>query len=279
MMNLCKLLVLAPLLVTGFAAPNVNSKVVLWTGGNCPYAQRAWVALQEKGIEFELKRVDLKDKTATPDFGGAYSLANPSPLCSSKVPILIVTNDKGETQVYTESKIVLEAIEELWPEPALLPVGAPGERAKARLFGDVIYDASFGGSRSVYKLAMRKADSEEGKGTWDAKEEKKNLCESLAALDTSLQQLNSNNNGPYVLGDRFSMAECVTAPFVQRANTIFAHHGLNVLEVCQSEGYPRAAAWWKAVLERESVIATGPSPEETVESAMRLVEMMRSRSQ
>jgi glutathione S-transferase len=277
MINLCKLLVLAPLLVTGFAAPNVNSKVVLWTGSNCPYAQRAWVALKEKGVEFELKKVNLKDKTATPDFEVAYSLANPSTLSSSKVPVLIVTDEKGDTQVYTESKIVLEAIEELWPKPALLPIGAPKERAKARMFGEVVYDASFGGSRSVYQLAMRKADFEEGKGTWDVEEEKKNICESLAALDNSLQQLNSN--GPYVLGDHFSLAECTTAPFVQRANTILAHHGFNVLEVCRSEGYLRAAAWWKAVLERESVIATGPTSEEIVESAMRVVGMMRLRSQ
>ena len=96
--------------------------------------------------------MDLFDKDATPAFGEAYRQANPNPLCSSKVPVMVVQEDStADAQVFTESRVVIDAIEELFPEskgyPALLPQSI-SERARARVFGEAVFDGAFGGQRS-----------------------------------------------------------------------------------------------------------------------------------
>lgn len=263
--RLLTLVLPAPLGVFGlaFTAAAAPNKAVLWNSGTCPYAQRAWIALVEKGITFETQIVDLKNKS--PEFESLYRQANPNPLMSSKVPVLVV-DDK---QVYTESSVVCEAVEELWPgAPALLPLDLQA-RARVRAFSSVVYDSVFGGDRSAYKMAMRKLDSP---ATWDEQEERRRLCQSLSALDSSL-----TGPGPFLLGSQFSLAECMTAPFCQRADAVLSHFcGISIVDVCRENGYDRAGDWWKAVLERESVVSTGVSPEDAVDGAKRVFDMMRS---
>lgn len=255
------LILWAPLAVFGLTVvAEVPHKVVLWNSGTCPYAQRAWIALVEKGISFESKIVDLKDKD--PEFETLYRRANPNPLMSSKVPVLVIDN----TFVYTESNVVCEAIDELWPNaPALLPM-EPEARAKARAFSSIVYDSIFGGDRSAYQMALRKINGT----SWDDDAERRKFCETLAAFNASLQ-----GPGPFLLGSHFSLAECMAAPFCQRADAVLDHFcGINVVDLCREHRYDRAGAWWKAVLERESVVATGVSPEEAVIGAKRVFAMI-----
>jgi glutathione S-transferase len=265
--------------------PNANhghsmvKKVTLWNSGTCPYAQRAWIALKEKGIEnVDYEMVDLQNKDATPEFGMAYYKANPNTMSSSKVPVMVVEraadsgmssddSDNG-TKYYTESKVVLEVIEELFPEgPKLLPDDID-QRYRARVFGDAVYDSIWGGERSPYKMLGRKLKNED---EWDLTKEEETLCLMLEHLNESLESLDAT--GPFVCGDHFSMAECLTAPFVQRADFVLSDYlGMNVLELCHRQGYERAAAWWKAVLERPSVKETAsPNPRSSIQ---RVIDMM-----
>ncbi|KAI2503254.1 glutathione S-transferase [Fragilaria crotonensis] len=284
------LLLLAAAVATPTAAatiPNTNhninkmvQKVTLWNSGTCPYAQRAWIALKEKGIpNVHYAMVDLQNKDATPEFGLAYYKANPNTMSSSKVPVMVVerTVDAGTTngdnendnmRYYTESKVVLEVIEELFPEgPKLLPDDID-QRYRARLFGDAVYDSIWGGERSPYKMLGRKLKNED---EWDLTKEEETLCLMLQHLNESLESL--DRTGPFVCGEHFSMAECVTAPFVQRADFVLSDYlGMNVLDLCHRNGYERAGAWWKAVLERPSVKETAsPDPRSSIQ---RVIDMM-----
>ncbi|GAB5037158.1 glutathione s-transferase domain-containing protein [Nannochloropsis oceanica] len=67
-----------------FAAPatTVQSKVRLWNSGTCPYAQRAWLALLEKEVQFEHKIVDLQNKPE--DFIALYASLHPDPTARAK---------------------------------------------------------------------------------------------------------------------------------------------------------------------------------------------------
>jgi len=242
-------------------------KVTLWNSGTCPYAQRAWIALKEKGVDFDYKQVDLKDKDATPDFGAAYYKANPNKMSSSKVPVMLVESADGDTKYYTESKVLLEVIEEMFPDgPRLLP-DSLDERYRARVFGDAVYDSIWGGDRSPYKMVGRKANGE----GWDRDKEEEAMCQMLEALDESLQHFDSE--GPFVCGNHFSMAECITAPFVQRADFMLDNYlEMNVAQLCRKRGYARAGAWWKAVLDRPSVKETAtPDPNASIQ---RVIDMM-----
>ncbi|HET7334063.1 MAG TPA: glutathione S-transferase family protein [Rhizomicrobium sp.] len=94
-----------------------------------PYAQKVKIALDEKGIAFET-RMPTAIGTGQPD--DEFLKANPR----GEVPALI----DGDVRLF-DSTIILEYIEDKWPEPALLPRDAAG-RAHARTIEDVM-DTSF----------------------------------------------------------------------------------------------------------------------------------------
>lgn len=96
--------------------------VTLYEHPLSPYAQKVKIALVEKGIEFTAQ---------LPDFfsGGdpAFRAASPR----REVPALV----DGDTTVF-DSTIILEYIEDRWPAPPLLPVGAAA-RARVRQIEEV----------------------------------------------------------------------------------------------------------------------------------------------
>lgn len=79
----------------------------------CPYVQRAVIALKEKGVPFERVDIDLANK---PDW-----FLKLSPL--GKVPVLVVTTDKGEVALF-ESNVICEYIEETQAGAKLHPADA-----------------------------------------------------------------------------------------------------------------------------------------------------------
>jgi glutaredoxin len=90
--------------------------VRLLDAARCPFCSRVRLALAEKGVAYETVEVDLGNR---PDW--LYEL-NPA----GKVPVL----DDGF--VLPESAVIMEYLEERFPEPALLPEGREA-RAEARL--------------------------------------------------------------------------------------------------------------------------------------------------
>jgi glutathione S-transferase len=90
--------------------------VKLYDAARCPYCARVRIVLAEKEIQYETVEVDLRDRPAW-----IYDL-NPS----GKVPVL----DDGF--VLPESRVIMEYVEERYPEPPLLPRD-PRRRADARL--------------------------------------------------------------------------------------------------------------------------------------------------
>jgi glutathione S-transferase len=90
--------------------------VKLYDAARCPYCARVRIALAEKGLDFETVEIDLRNRPAW-----IYEL-NPS----GRVPVL----DDGF--VLPESLLIMEYLDERYPEHALLPEDLV-ERAQARL--------------------------------------------------------------------------------------------------------------------------------------------------
>ncbi len=87
-----------------------------------PFAQKVKIALYEKGIPFDAVVPDI--------FGGTdQAFVDSSP--RREVPSLI----DGSTTVF-DSTIILEYLEDKWPQPALLPA-APAERARVRMLEEL----------------------------------------------------------------------------------------------------------------------------------------------
>jgi glutathione S-transferase len=90
-----------------------------------PYAQKCKIALYEKNVPFELK---MPAALGTGQVDADFMAANPR----GEVPALI----DGDFAIF-DSTIILEYIEEKFPEPALLPRD-PKARAKARMIEDAM---------------------------------------------------------------------------------------------------------------------------------------------
>ncbi len=104
-----------------------------------PYAQKNKIALREKGVAFD---VVTPDGMGSGGGGGPWLAANPR----AEVPALV----DGETAVF-DSTIIQDYIEERWPLPALLPVGAAA-RARVRMIEEIMdtqYEATTWGMMEV----------------------------------------------------------------------------------------------------------------------------------
>ena len=91
----------------------------LYTADRCPYAARARIVLAEKGIAYEAVEIDLDDRPAWIYEKNA----------TGRVPVY----EEDEGLVLPESEVIMEYLEERYPEPALWPAD-PAERALGRLW-------------------------------------------------------------------------------------------------------------------------------------------------
>ena len=91
--------------------------ITLYDAARCPYCARVRIVLAEKGIDHEVVAIDLSDRPAW--------LYEKNPL--GKVPVI-----EEDTFVLAESAVIMEYLEERYPEPALLPADAAA-RALARM--------------------------------------------------------------------------------------------------------------------------------------------------
>ena len=92
--------------------------MVLYSGTTDPYSHRCRFVLFEKGMDFEIRDVDLFAKPED------IALMNPY----NEVPILVERD-----LILYESHIINEYIDERFPHPQLMPAD-PVMRARARLF-------------------------------------------------------------------------------------------------------------------------------------------------
>jgi glutathione S-transferase len=175
----------------------------------CPYVGRVRIVLAEKRIPYECVWIDLDDKP-----GWLYE-KNPA----GRVPVL--EEDGG--LVLPESAVIMEYLEERFPEPPLLPAD-PAERALARLriWRHDDFSSPYYATRRGDQGAPARLDA------------------ALGALDSVLEAQ------PFLTGRDFGLADIAYVPWIFRGQASF---GLDV------SPYPSLAAWVERLLERPSVAA------------------------
>jgi glutathione S-transferase/RNA polymerase-associated protein len=197
--------------------------VVLYEHPVSPFAQKVKIALVEKGVTFEPRLPDF--------FGGDAAFASASPRL--EVPALI---DDG-TAVF-DSTIILEYIEDRWPQPALLPA-SPAARARVRMLEelcDTYYEAiNWAGFEIRYfkRAAGEAAERLLGRA-----------AEQVAGANAYLER--QLGRAPYFNGDAFGWGDLSVVPAVYAA----AFQGNP-----PKPGSP-LAAWFERVSTRPSVAAT-----------------------
>jgi glutathione S-transferase len=102
--------------------------------------------------------------------------------------------------------------------------------------------------------------------------------EELVATDTFLTR-HGTDEGPFLFGNTFSLAESNAAPFLQRACIVLPgltgqemEVSVNPMDICDELGLIRLKQWIKAVLMRPSVVATGVPKVELVKRTKSMLE-------
>ncbi|WP_230469965.1 glutathione S-transferase family protein [Lujinxingia vulgaris] len=188
----------------------------------CPYVERSRVVLHEKGQAFEQVFIDLKNK---PDW---FLKLSPR----GKVPVLVA----DEVPIF-ESSVINEFLDEVLPEPALLPQGAV-ERARARAWIAFANDVLMEGLATLWFAGGDPLRVEQGRAT---------VRSALERIEGALRE---RGEGPYFAGASFGLVDATLAPVFTRWASMEAMGWGDLLD-----GLEQAQAYSQALLARESVQA------------------------
>ena len=199
------------------------------------------------------------------EFCEAYARANPIPLARAKVPVLEVVGDRTNFAL-CESLVVADYIAERYPNVGLIPTNSVEDRATMRLFVELC-----GSSFSYWNILRSQGDDEK----FDLAVEE--FHQGLINVNAFLEKMGDSSRGPFLFGDQFSLAECDTAPFLQRAcNVLPVFTGVDSVLVdpikfCDEQDLSRLKTWIMAVLARPSVKATELPKEEMIQSVTKML--------
>ncbi|MCA3180047.1 MAG: glutathione S-transferase N-terminal domain-containing protein [Burkholderiaceae bacterium] len=162
--------------------------MVLYSGTTCPFSQRCRFVLFEKGMDFEIRDVDLYNKPED------ISIMNPY----GQVPILVERD-----LILYESNIINEYIDERFPHPQLMPAD-PVMRARARLF---LFN--FERELFVHVQQLERRDH-----TKDSSKLMERARQQIRDRLTQLTPIFMKNK--FMLGEEFSMLDVAIAPLLWR---------------------------------------------------------------
>ena len=182
--------------------------LTLYDAARCPYCARVRIVLAEKQVEYEAIAVDLENRPAW-----IYE-KNPS----GRVPVI-----EEDGWILAESSVIMEYLEERYPEPALLAAD-PADRALARLriFRQDEVTSPY--------YALRRGDD-------DARAR---LDKQLARLDTLLTET------PWLSGREYGLADIAFVPWLLRSRDML---GVGL------DPYPALQDWLERLELRPAVAA------------------------
>jgi glutathione S-transferase len=234
----------------------------LWLTKACPYAQRVRISCIEKSIEINLQFVDLLNKPK--DFCDIYSEIASDTTATARVPIF----EDSDGFRLIDSTIIVQYLDEKFPNSGsnIVPEVA-SERAVCRMFIDCF-------EKNIWpplNIKMLKASDDSLK----MEKLKQTLPAALQNVNRYLE-CNAQKSGPFVLGNRFSFAEVMTAPLIQRLVKVStAYCSIDIMEECKKAGCIHLIKWIEAVLARESVESTKLDDELFIANFDRMKEMLR----
>ncbi len=196
------------------------SEIELFSYEACPYAQRTRMMMIEKNISYSLTEVDLYNK---PDWWKELSPYG-------KVPLIRHNGD-----IVYESRIINEYLEEVFPEPALLP-SDPMKRAKARIWID--YCDSYL-MPALHKLIEDKRDEDK------QKDNRETVAEKLRFIEH--EGFRKLGDGPFFMGKSLTLVDLQFMPFVERFPCYEELWGAYIPDECEM-----LKAWIETMQQRDS---------------------------
>ncbi|CEM02165.1 unnamed protein product [Vitrella brassicaformis CCMP3155] len=235
------------------ATSDAHADVTFFSSWFCPYAQRAWIALEEKGVAYKYVEINPYEIGADGDTKRALSLEQKR----ERYPEFVRCSPRGLVPALNhgkpvwESLVAAEYIDEAFDGPPLMP-SHPHERALVRIWMAHCNDRVI---PHYYKALM--AETEEGRQA-----ARDNFINGLYELGSFMHSL-SPSGGCFLGGDRFSLMDIALAPWWQRAAVVLRHYrGFKFPE--DGPVWQRLHSWFDAVAGRPSYQRTVVSPEELI---------------
>jgi stringent starvation protein A len=182
--------------------------LTLYDAARCPYCARVRIVLAEKRVEHEAIEIDLQNRPAW-----IYEKNS-----TGRVPVI-----EEDGWLLPESAVIMEYLEERYPEPPLLAAD-PADRSLARL--RIFRHDAF----TTPYYALRRGE-ETARPLFE---------EQLERLDVRLEERG------WLGGAAYGLADIAYVPWVLRAQHVL---GLDV------EPYPALADWLRRIVERPAVAA------------------------
>jgi glutathione S-transferase len=180
--------------------------LTLYDAARCPYCARVRIVLAEKDVEYEPIEIDLTDRP-----GWIYEKNS-----TGRVPVV-----EEDGWLLPESSVIMEYLEERYPEPPLLAADA-ADRALARLW--IFRHDDF--TKPYYALRRGEDDA-------------------AARLDAELGRLDAALAlRPWLGGADYGLADIAYVPWVLRARDMLG---------VALEGVPAVSAWLEQLVERQSI--------------------------
>jgi glutathione S-transferase len=183
--------------------------ITLYDAARCPYCARVRIVLAEKGLEVDAIEVDLSDRPAWLYEKNA----------TGRVPV--IEEDGGPA--LPESAVIMEFLEERYPEPPLLPPD-PADRAAVRLL--VFRDHELTDPYYAFRRG------EDGAGA--------QLDAALGRLDVALGER------PFLGGAEYGLADIAYVPWLLRARDMLG---------VELDGFPALSDWLARLEQRPAVAA------------------------
>ena len=204
------------------------SNLELFSTPLCPFAHRVRLVLAEKGIDYRLTEMDLRNKPQAFLKISAYG----------KVPAL----QHGATHI-CESAIINEYLDETFPERPLLPRD-PAGRARARFWIDFANSRLFAPTASLLYGSHRQ-----------------NPSPALEQIATALRFIEAEalaerpSEGPYWLGPQLSLVDLTFYPWFEQLAAL-----QHFRDIRMPSDLARLTQWQDAVARRDAVRAIANSP-------------------
>lgn len=199
------------------------SSVKLYCAWSCPFAQRAWIALLEKGVNFDYIETDPYQKT---------------PELLAKNPRGLVPIIENEGKIVYDSPVCIEYVDEAFETGKHLMPKDPYERAKCRIWSDFI-------SKKIvpfyYQMLVKDDES-------DREDAKEMIRKSMIELS-----LEMDSEGPFFGGKTFGLVDIMLVPYTIRL-CVLKHY--RSFELPEDSSFDRIRKWMKSAHAHESVIKT-----------------------
>jgi len=198
----------------------------LYNAWYCPFAQRAWMGLIHKGIDFEYVEVDPYDYS---DWWLKVSRG------AALVPVLVQpnSNGSGETTI-VESNRILEYLEDYAADANPLFANDPNQRAEQKYWMDHIGNKI---TPFLYRFLKASEAGEQRDGSRDQ------LIEGLSTLILAMDA-----EGPYFSGQEIGAVDIALIPFAYRIEVLLGAYRDFSLPV-EGETWQRYQRWYQAMLE------------------------------